>query len=241
MSYLPGSSNRVDSELEDNKHIAYEQIADNIGKFVEPPTFCRSDSRIVQEDSVLAAAAPELLNLACQVSVGSRTLVLETGPDVMNSSDEDSPNEEHGDKLTGMYTDGLKSPVALSQSQVAFQKARTAALKVSGYWADSNAPDTTSTTSDWAQSAPSSPANTRCASRFDEPDTLKSQTIPRAKNPTGQAPSKPTVSRAVPRPPPQKGSKRQSFLSDTSGDELPPAATLVSSRIVPPSEVTPPA
>jgi hypothetical protein len=49
------------SELEDNKHIAYEQVAGNIGNFVEPPTFCRSDSRIVQEDSVFAAAAPQSL------------------------------------------------------------------------------------------------------------------------------------------------------------------------------------
>jgi hypothetical protein len=59
------------------------------------------------------------MNIAAQVSVGSRVLVQENGPDVMNSSDEDSPTEEHGDKLTGMYTEGLKAPVHLSQSQVA--------------------------------------------------------------------------------------------------------------------------
>jgi hypothetical protein len=230
------------SELEDNKHLAYEQIGESMAEFVVPPTLCRSDSEIVQGDPVFAAAAPELLTLAAQVSVGSRSLVLENGPEVMNSSDEDSPNEEHGYKLTGMYTNNLKAPVYLSQSQVAQQKAQVAALKTAGHWVDSNAPDTTSATSEWAQSAPSSPANTRCASRFDEPDTLKTQAIPHAKTPTGEAPSKPTVSTAVTMPLPQKGYMRQTFLSDSSGvsEDEPPPAQLLSSRIVPPSEVTPP-
>jgi hypothetical protein len=87
---------------------------------------------------------------------------------------------------------------------------------------------------------PSSPAMTRCPSRFDEPDTLKSQKIPRAQTPTREAPAKPTVSTAVTLPPLSKESKRQRFLSDSSGasgDELPPPAVLVSPRAVPASEV----
>jgi hypothetical protein len=71
-------------------------------------------------------------------------------------------------------------------------------------WIDSDAPASTSTTSDCSQSVPSSPANTRCPSRFDVPDTLESQVIPRAKTPTGDAPSNPTVSTAVSMCPPRK-------------------------------------
>jgi hypothetical protein len=64
-----------------------------------------------------------MLNTAAQVSVGSRDLVLENGPDTMSSSDEDSKTEEHGEVLTGMCTEGLKAPVLISQAEVARQKA----------------------------------------------------------------------------------------------------------------------
>jgi hypothetical protein len=180
---------------------------------------------MVRNDPVLSEAVPKMLNISAQISVRNRKYVLENGSDVMNSSDEDAPNQEHGEDLTGMYIGGLKAPVVLSQSEVARQKATVHALKSHGFWVDSDAPDPSSTTSDFPQSAPSSPANTRCASRFDDPETLKSQRVPRAKTPTGEAPSKPTVSTAVSTPPPQKVSKRQTFLSDSSAvseDELPP-------------------
>jgi hypothetical protein len=49
------------SKLEENKHLAYAQIADSLGECVVPPAFCRSDSETVQGDSVFAAAAPEPL------------------------------------------------------------------------------------------------------------------------------------------------------------------------------------
>jgi hypothetical protein len=50
-------------------------------------------------------------------------LVQEDGPDVSNSSDEDSPIEEHGEVLKGMCTEGVKAPVVISESEVAKQKA----------------------------------------------------------------------------------------------------------------------
>jgi hypothetical protein len=129
------------------------------------------------------------LNIAAKASVGGRNLVLESGPDVMNSSDEDLPYEEHGEVLTGVFTGTLKAPVLLSRSETARLRAAGKQLQDMGYakWIDSDAPASTSTTSDWSQSAPSSPAITRCASRFDEPDTLKSQVIPRVMTPTGKA------------------------------------------------------
>jgi hypothetical protein len=173
-----------------------------------------------------------LLNTAAQVSVGSRNFVSESGPDVMNSRDEDLPFEEHGECLTGVYTYGLKAPVVLSQSEVARQKDAAEGLKKVGFgnWIESgsNCPSGSETLADsdyGSQSVPSSPSDTRSGSRFDLP---RSSPIPRAKTPTGEVPTKPTVSTAVSMPPLPKSSKRkQSFLSDSSGpsgDELPPPA-----------------
>jgi hypothetical protein len=219
---------RNPSNLEDGKHIAYSKIVEKAGEFAEIPKFCREDCEMVQSDPVLAAAVPVTLNTAAQVSVGSRDYVLENGPGVMNSTDEDSPEEEHGEKLTGMYTAGLKAPVLVSQSKVARQRAAAESRRKVGWgkWIDSDAPDPTSTSSDFSQSAPKSPAQTRCASRFDTPDTPKSSSIPRAQTPPGEIPSKPTVSPDVSMPSLQKETKRrQKFLSDSSGasgDELLP-------------------
>jgi hypothetical protein len=162
----------------------------------------------------------------------------------MNSSDEDSPQEERGDELTGMYADGCTAPVRLTQSQVAQQKAFHAHLKSVGYgnWIDSgsNCPSCSESES-VSQSAPSSPMNSRSGSRFDESNVPISSNprIPRAKTPTGDAPSKPTVSTAVSLPPLPKDSQRRQFLSDsgTSADELPPVMSPISSRIVPDSEI----
>jgi hypothetical protein len=137
-----------------------------------------------------------MLSTAAQVSVGSRDFVLENGPDVMSSSDEDSPQDEKGDELTGVYTSGLKAPVVLSQAEVSRQRAAADVLKKAkwGVWINSDAPDSTSTTSDFTQSAPSSPAIPRSASRFDTPISSK---IPRAQTPTKEVPAKPTVPTAV--------------------------------------------
>jgi hypothetical protein len=61
------------------------------------------------------------MNIAAQVATGNRRMVLEDGPDKMNSDDDDAPEEEHGDELTGMYTpemDPKKGPVKLTQGQM---------------------------------------------------------------------------------------------------------------------------
>jgi hypothetical protein len=97
------------SDLEDGKHIAYSKIIESAGEFVDIPKFYREDCETVQNDPVLAASVPHLLNIAAQVSVGSRDFVLKNGPYNMNSSDEDLPYEEHGEELKGMYTHGLKA------------------------------------------------------------------------------------------------------------------------------------
>jgi hypothetical protein len=130
------------------------------------------------------------MNTAAQVSVGSPDLVLENGPDVMNSDDEDAVNEEHGDVLTDMYTAGLKAPVLLSQSEVARQRAAAEHFKKVGYgnWINSDAQ--TSTSSDFSQSAPTSPATTRCGSRFEtsgRSNPFKSAAPPRPSTPVAKA------------------------------------------------------
>jgi hypothetical protein len=201
------------SEAEDGSHIALSKILEHAAEYASPPRFLREDSSEIQNDPELAAAAPIGLSTAAQVSVGSRDYVLENGPDVMNSSDEDSPQEERGEVLTGMYTSGLSAPVLLFRSEVAHQSR--------------------------SQSVPSSPTNSRAGSRFDTPNTPKSSNpfIPRAQTRTGEVPPRPTVSTGVTTPPlPKDTKRRQKFLSDSSGasgDELPPPAVLLSSKVVP--------
>jgi hypothetical protein len=104
------------SEQEDGSHIAYSKILEKCAEYESSPRFFREDSSEILNDPELAAAVPRWMNTAAQVSVGSRDLVLENGPDTMNSSDEDSPTGEHGDKLPGVYVGDPKAPVRLSLS-----------------------------------------------------------------------------------------------------------------------------
>jgi hypothetical protein len=111
------------SEQEDGSHIAFSKILEKCAEYESSPRFFREESDEILSNAELAAAVPLWMNIAAQVSVGSRDLVLENGPDVMKSSDEDSPTEDHGHKLTGIYVGDLKAPVFISQSEVAKQKA----------------------------------------------------------------------------------------------------------------------
>jgi hypothetical protein len=59
-------------------------------------------------------------------------MVLEDGPDKMNSDDDDALEEEHGDKLTGTCTpkmDPKRGPVRISQHEAARQRAAAQAMK----------------------------------------------------------------------------------------------------------------
>jgi hypothetical protein len=74
------------------------------------------------------------MNIAAQVATGNRKMVLEDGPDKMNSEDEDALEDVKPDEEKGMYTpemDPTKGPVKLTQSQVAVQKAAAHVLKAS--------------------------------------------------------------------------------------------------------------
>jgi hypothetical protein len=82
----------------------------------------------------MAEKVPTWMNTAAQVATGNRKMVLEDGPDVMNSDEDDAPKEEHGEVLTGMYTSEMgpnPGPMKLTPPQVAAQKAAAQALKAS--------------------------------------------------------------------------------------------------------------
>jgi hypothetical protein len=138
----------------------------------------------------------------------------------MNSSDEESTKEEHGDVLTGMYTAGLKASVLLFQSEVAHQRAAAEAFREVGYgvWINSDAPASSCSASDFSQSTPSSPASTRCGSRFDTPDpseVSESEPVPapktqKSRSSTGKvAPPRATtpIDTSDPLPVPRKGER----------------------------------
>jgi hypothetical protein len=178
------------SEQEDGSHIAFSKILDKCAEYESSQRFFREDSSEILNDPELAVAVPIWMNTAAQVSVGGRDLVLENGPDTMKSSDEDSPTEEHGDKLTGMYVGNIKAPVVLSQSEVARQKAMADYAKSVGYgkWISSDAH--TSESSDWSRSVPNSPASSMGGSEIEASgatDTSESETLAAPKKGSGKA------------------------------------------------------
>jgi hypothetical protein len=117
---------------EDGHPIAYTKLLQASQSFEHPPIFLKEDSEQITQDPVMAEKVPVWMTTAAQVATGNRKMVLEDGPDVMNSDDDDALEEEHGDKLTGVYTPGMdpkKGPVVLTQEQAAFQRAAAQALK----------------------------------------------------------------------------------------------------------------
>jgi hypothetical protein len=173
-----------------------------------------------------------MLNTAAQVSVGSRNLVSETGPGAMNSSDEDSPEEEHGECFTGVYTHGLKAPVTLSQSEVARQKAASEAYKQVGYgkWINSDA--TASTSSDCSSAATSDVSSSDAhqtvlwPSRFDPPS---------GGSPSGDASRRGTLVNS-------DNEDQEEMTEDQKRCQLPRSSTPVESvpqKVQPPRRVTP--
>jgi hypothetical protein len=118
-------------DKEDGHPIAHTQILQAARSYENPPIFLREDSEQITSDPIMSEKVPGWMNIAAKVATGNRRRVLEKGPDVMNSDEEEAPKEEHGDVLEGMYTPGMdpeKGPVKLTQAQVAAQKAAAQAL-----------------------------------------------------------------------------------------------------------------
>jgi hypothetical protein len=70
--------------------IAYARLFQASQSFENPPLFLKEDSEQITSDPVLAAHVPVWMNTAAQVATGNRKLVLEDGPDKMNSDDDDA-------------------------------------------------------------------------------------------------------------------------------------------------------
>jgi hypothetical protein len=114
----------------DGHPVAYAAILQASQSFENRPIFLKEDSEQVANDPELAKAS-EWMAIAKQVATGNRVRVLENGPDVMNSDDEEIADMQP-DVEPNMYTsemDPSKGPIKLSQSQVAAQKAAAQALK----------------------------------------------------------------------------------------------------------------
>jgi hypothetical protein len=117
---------------EDGHPIAYSKILEGCKQYENPPRFYREDCDEIKSDPTLSASVPLWMNTTAQVSTGGRQLVLENGADVLNPSNEDSENEDHGYEGPNTCTKGMdpkKGPLKLTQTQVAVQKAAAAMQK----------------------------------------------------------------------------------------------------------------
>jgi hypothetical protein len=149
------------SELEDGKHIAFSKILEKTAENVTPPRIIREDSSEFANDPELSETVAFNMNLASEVSTGGRPLVLENGPDTLNSSDEESLVDERGDEEPNMYTHGLKAPVIRSCSEVARQRASAEFFKKAGYGKWIESPAQSNVSSDMPSSSESSQVPTR--------------------------------------------------------------------------------
>jgi hypothetical protein len=123
-----------DPNIDDvNGHpIAYVSILLAAQSYEHPPVFLKEDDEQITSNEELAAKVPMWMNIAAQVATGSRRMVHEDGPDVMNSDDDDALEDVKPDEDKGMYTSGMdlkKWPVKISQQEVARQMAAAQMLK----------------------------------------------------------------------------------------------------------------
>jgi hypothetical protein len=111
-------------DLEDHTQL-YDAILDKCREFECPPVFMAEDCDQITSHQVWSTKIREWMITAARVATGSRPRVLEDGPDVMNSDDEDSKMEEHGDELHGCFV-GCSS---LADSRMSEQQAQALRAK----------------------------------------------------------------------------------------------------------------
>jgi hypothetical protein len=120
------STGNPNIDSEDGHPIAYSAILQAAQSYERPPLFLREDHEQITSDPVMTEKVPGWMNTAAKVATGNRRRVLENGPDVMNSDDEDALEDVKPDEEKGMYTAGMdpeKGPVKLAQAQAAAQRA----------------------------------------------------------------------------------------------------------------------
>jgi hypothetical protein len=113
----------IDSE--DGHPIAYTSILQAAQSYEKKPLFLREDHEQITSDPIKSVEVSKWMNTAAKVATGSRRRVLENGPDVMNSEDEDAVKDDHGDELTGVYAPRCASldQARLTAEQAAAQRA----------------------------------------------------------------------------------------------------------------------
>jgi hypothetical protein len=127
------SSGDPNIDPEDGHPVAYQRVLQAASEFEVPPIFPKEDCEAVRTDPKKAEAVPQWMCLAERIATGSRSRVLEDGPDTYNS-DEDAAEDVEADKELGMYTsemDPILGPKKLSQQEVATQRASANAMKLS--------------------------------------------------------------------------------------------------------------
>jgi hypothetical protein len=161
------------TSFEDGRHIAYARILTSCSQFAISPRFLREDCAEIANDAELSSSVPKWMNTAAHVSIGGKVLVLEDGPDTINSDDEESTKEEHGEVLTGMSVGDLKQPATLSQSEAARQKAIATAIK--GPQAPPRAQSPASPSSVRVEARGSGLPRSSSSSYFPDPSTVRSE------------------------------------------------------------------
>jgi hypothetical protein len=115
----------IDSE--DGHPIAYMAILQADQSFEKRPVFLKEDHEEITGDPVWSEEVPKWMNTASKVATGSRRRVLENGPDVMRSNEEDALKDEHGEELTGVYAPGCTSldQARMTQEQATLARSQT--------------------------------------------------------------------------------------------------------------------
>jgi hypothetical protein len=119
------------ADPEDGHPIAYERVFAAAAQFESTPVFLKEDCERIVSDPKKAELVPQWMCLAERVATGSRSRVLENGPDTLNSDDE-AKEDVTADELTGMYTsemDPKSGPKKLSSQEAARQRAMATALR----------------------------------------------------------------------------------------------------------------
>jgi hypothetical protein len=125
---VPGqvlSSGNPNIDGQEDLSVAYASILQASRSFELPPLFLREDSEQIISDPVWSVEVPKWMATAASVATGSRGRVLQNGPDVMRSDDEDALKDEHGEELTNMYAPGCSSldQARLTEEQAQAQRA----------------------------------------------------------------------------------------------------------------------
>jgi hypothetical protein len=110
----------VQDDLEDHSEL-YSAILAESDTFEKPPLFLREDADQITSHPVWAIEIAKWMFTAAKVATGNRPRVLQDGPDVMNSDDEDAKKEDHGEELQGVYAQGCSS---LEQARLTEQQAQ---------------------------------------------------------------------------------------------------------------------